>query len=164
MNRQYLHLAITALISFGSFTAVLAAAKLQKDIDVLMVVFCAGSVGAVVNNYFRIAQISTKLQTFEQALENPSVTIQLYVSPLISGILGFVAYGLFVTGLLGGKLFPTFTHLDDGYHSITCLLSDVSPASNVDAAKAIVWAFIAGFSERFIPNVLGRLADESKES
>ena len=30
-------------------------------------------------------------------------------------------------------------------------------------AKAIVWGFIAGFSERFVPNILNRLATDKEK-
>jgi hypothetical protein len=30
-------------------------------------------------------------------------------------------------------------------------------------AKAIVWGFIAGFSERFVPNILNRLATDTEK-
>ena len=164
MKKQYWHLAVTGLLCFGSFAGVLFAAKFHLgEVDVLMVVFCAGTVGAVVNNYFRISGISKNLTAVAGELDSSSVTIQLYVSPLMSGILGFVAYGLFVTGLLKGTLFPVFSHIDDSYENIASLLQSVSPMQNIDAAKAIVWAFIAGFFERFIPNVLGRLSDQAQK-
>jgi hypothetical protein len=32
------------------------------------------------------------------------------------------------------------------------------PASGADLANLIVWSFVAGFAERFVPDVLTRLA------
>jgi len=36
--------------------------------------------------------------------------------------------------------------------------------SGADSAKAIVWAFIAGFSEQFVPNILDKLAQQGESA
>lgn len=88
----------------------------------------------------------------------------MYVSLFLSGILGFVAYGLFMSGLLQGELFPKFSdNIDEPYVDLYKFLVSVQPAENSDAAKVIVWAFVAGFSERFIPNVLDSLVSKSEQ-
>lgn len=157
MNRQYVWLTGTALVAFGGFTGVLIAARNDIHTDVMMAVFFAGSVGAVVNNYYRLAKLSTSAEKLQTELERSSIIIQIAVSPFLSGIIGFVAYGLFLSGLLQGELFPKFTCLEGGYQGIGDLLEHVAPASNLDAAKALMWSFVAGFSERFVPNVLDSL-------
>ena len=80
---------------------------------------------------------------------------------LVAGVLGFVIYGLFLSGLLQGDLFPKFKSADAEFTRISVLLETVTPNQNVDTAKAIVWAFIAGFSERLVPNVLDRLVNQA---
>lgn len=157
MERQYIHLGISAIIAFGGLISVLVMARLHLHGDMLMAVFFAGSVGAVVNNYFRLANLSATPGASKAALNRPAVTMQLYVSLFVSGILGFVAYGLFLSGLLQGALFPEFVSLEDHYQSLSTLLRDVSPKTNLDTSKAIMWAFVAGFSERLIPNILDSL-------
>lgn len=41
-------------------------------------------------------------------------------------------------------------------------LTVVKPATNLDIGKMLIWAFVAGFSERLIPNVLDRLARQAE--
>lgn len=47
--------------------------------------------------------------------------------------------------------------MEHPYVSLQTLLTRASPATNLDAAKAVIWAFIAGFSERFVPNAIDAL-------
>jgi hypothetical protein len=38
----------------------------------------------------------------------------------------------------------------------------IVPEKTLDAAKALLWAFIAGFSEKLIPNILDKLAQQAE--
>ena len=162
MYLQYFYVAVTGVISFGGLAIVLLCARLGFYSDVMMAIFFAGSVGAVVNNYFRLATIYGASTVDRKEVDRPAITIQIIVSPFLSGILAFVAYGLFLSGLLKGALFPEFIKLEDGYTGLTDMLGSVAPKSNLDTAKAIMWAFVAGFSERFIPNALSLMVERSK--
>lgn len=60
-----------------------------------------------------------------------------------------------------GDWFPEF-HCATGescsdFHGFVAYWRPSGPAAY---AKAIVWGFIAGFSERFVPNILNRLTSE----
>ena len=161
LTKLYWHLAISAVIAFGGCAAAVFAARMGAYSDLLLLVFCAGSVGAVINNYYRLAKLSAEDKVTLEALDGTVFTMQIYVSVLISGVLGFVMYGLFLSGLLQGDLFPKFKSTDANFTDIFVLLETVSPNQNVDTAKAIVWAFIAGFCERLVPNVLDRLVNQA---
>ena len=89
------------------------------------------------------------------------IVTQFYVSLLFSGILGFIAYGLFASSLLQGTCFPSSKHMEHPMSPWQTLLTLASPATNLDAAKAVIWAFIAGFSERFVPNAIDALTKGS---
>ena len=154
MERQYLHLAATAFIAFGGLTSVLLLASYEQYSNILTAVFFAGSAGAVVNNYFRLSRIASQPESSAAELQRGAVTLQIYVSLFLSGMLGFVAYGLFLSGLLQGELFPKFSNISVRYVSLEQMLNGMAPEKNIDAAKALFWAFVAGFSERFIPNIL----------
>jgi hypothetical protein len=39
----------------------------------------------------------------------------------------------------------------------------VDPKTYADAAKIVVWSFIAGYSEKFVPNLIARLADRASK-
>jgi hypothetical protein len=154
MKEQYKHLSYTAVIAFGGLITALVLARLGLYSDLMIVIFFSGSIGSVVNNYYRLSKISRITQNLPEELSNPSVIIQMWISLFLGGILAFVIYGLFLSGLLQGTLFPRFNSIDLGYGGVGNMLMSVAPDTNMDAAKAIIWAFIAGFSEKYIPNII----------
>ena len=160
MHHLYRHLMFSAAIGFGGLAALLILARLGGYSDVLMIVFFSGAVGGVVNNYFRLAALSSKPLEASKLGENALIVPQIYLSLAIGGVLACVAYALFAGGFVQGSLFPKFNGLTTDYGSITRLLLDVAPATNIDAAKCVLWAFIAGFSERLVPNMIDRAVSE----
>jgi len=152
MTRLYWHLLLGAVIAFGGLTAVLLMARFGIYGEVMTLIFCSGAVGGVVNNYFRLAKL-TEVEG-DQKSSTPLMITQMYVSMVIAGILAFVAYGLFLSGLVQGSLFPAFENTTQPYGGLGAMLLGLAPKTNIDAAKAILWGFIAGFSERFVPNII----------
>jgi len=90
------------------------------------------------------------------------VTIQIYVSPFIGGVFATVLYGIFIGGLIQGSLFPEFSADKQAFKGFKEFAINAVPNSNADMAKAIVWAFIAGFSEGFVPNFISKLTKEAE--
>jgi hypothetical protein len=153
MTRLYWHLLIGAVIAFGGLAAVLLMARFGMYGEVTTLVFLSGAVGGVVNNYFRLAKL-TEIESGDRKEVTPLMITQLYVSVVIAGILAFVAYGLFLSGLIQGSLFPEFENTAAPYAGLGEMILGLAPKTNLDAAKAILWGFIAGFSERFVPNII----------
>ncbi|GJQ59006.1 MAG: hypothetical protein D8M57_04270 [Candidatus Scalindua sp. AMX11] len=82
--------------------------------------------------------------------------------PALVGMIGaIVLYLIFAAGLLKGDLFPEFhCSMVDGCNDFHGFVTNWSPNGPAANAKAIVWGFIAGFSERFVPDILNRLGSE----
>ena len=82
--------------------------------------------------------------------------------PALVGMIGAVViYLVFAAGLLEGDLFPKFKCLHDSCAAFEDFIQHWSPADPEAYAKAIVWGFIAGFSERFVPDILNRMSSEN---
>lgn len=86
--------------------------------------------------------------------------LQIFLSPLFGGLFAFVLYGVFAAGIIQGEIFPQFQSTQDDYTSPYEFADKTVPITNEDAAKAILWAFIAGFAEGFVPNFIDKLVKE----
>lgn len=86
----------------------------------------------------------------------------LLVRLLVGAFSALVVYLVISAGLLGGELFPNPERGGGfGPHWVWYEAFGYSgPSSNF--AKLIVWCFIAGFSERFLPDSLSALETKSK--
>jgi hypothetical protein len=86
------------------------------------------------------------------------------IPPLIGAIAAVTLYLIFAAGLVTGTMFPEFhlSPLNPRADDFDNFVQNWQPVLPTDYAKAIVWGFIAGFSERFVPDILNRLS--SKET
>ena len=70
-----------------------------------------------------------------------------------------------IGGLIGGDMFPHFVHIplkEGAYWNMETFLTAVKPESYKDVAKILVWSFIAGYSEKFVPNLIGQILKTSE--
>jgi len=78
----------------------------------------------------------------------------------VSIVFALVLYMMFISGLVSGDIFPKFVHatIEEGgaYANMKGFVTIVDPESYKDVAKILVWSFIAGYSERFVPNLIAR--------
>jgi len=81
----------------------------------------------------------------------------IFLSPVTGGALAVVLYLAFVGHLLAGDMFPQFvagnTTATDFSRILECTAKDYP-----DYAKLMFWAFVAGFSESFVTDILGSFA------
>lgn len=84
---------------------------------------------------------------------------QVLLIPVYGGIFAMVLYVGFLSKIIEGSLFPQFASppfsepiptSDD----IRNFFSQTYPATGADLAKLVFWSFIAGFSERFVPQII----------
>ena len=69
------------------------------------------------------------------------------------------------SGIIGGDLFPQFQNTEGvNYTHMLNFLKECKPTTNQDVAKVLVWSFIAGYSEKFVPNIINGICSKLKES
>jgi hypothetical protein len=124
----------------------------------LVFVVVAGAMGALVSFTQRVQSAPAYLNPLADLYE---LSRQRAMVPLLvaSGILGaLLLYVSVCAHLIEGSLFPTIHSSPTTTSSVDTLafLTQTGPESGTDYAKLLLWSFVAGFSERFIPNTLQR--------
>lgn len=152
-SNAFLHACIPPLLIFSFAGKLLWAENSGNSVSLLLVVFLAGAAGGVISNYFRIRDLPA------QNIGTNAI-IQIYITPLIAGLLSWVAYAICLSGLLQGSLFPVFAGGDVAYENLEQMFSVVRPNTTLDVAKVLLWSFIAGFFEKLIPNILDKIAGD----
>jgi hypothetical protein len=137
----------------------------QTLIATLLVLMVAGSVGGFVSLQQRIQNTPSGdplLAIFE--LENGKFS--LYLAPVSGAIFAVLLYFIFLGNLLSGVIFPENLTPFHFYWGVQKTAWGVVPGANpvafVDYAKLVVWSFIAGFAERFVPDTLDRLVNRAQ--
>ena len=113
----------------------------------------------LIGGFISIQQRLRKFHDDELLLLSKSL-FQIVLIPVYGGIFSLILYVAFLGQIVTGAAFPHFyipafsnppDHLD-----MQRFLSETSPESGVDVAKLLFWCVVAGFSERFIPQIISR--------
>jgi len=134
---------------------------------IMVAVIVAGALGGFVSSLRRLYAFQDIFPKRRYVLLfrtlNFYVIAYSFVPALVGMIGAAVLYVVFAAGLLKGDLFPEFDcHAPDKVcDDFQRFVGNWSPKGPAGHAKAIVWGFIAGFSERFVPDILNRLGSES---
>lgn len=123
--------------------------------------FMCGIIGGFVSIQQRLKKVSDD----ELTLLAKS-WFQIVLIPIFGGIFALVLYVIFLSGIIDGHLFPNFSMPDppkDGADDafMIALLKETYPKTGPDLAKLLFWSFVAGFSERFVPQIVGKITKES---
>lgn len=124
----------------------------------LMMVLLAGGVGGFISIQQRLQQ-SNGVDPLFKELELAVSGLDTLASPILGAVFASLLYLTFVAHLITGDMFPAFNcggaqATPDFAGFAHCTV----PLHAADWAKLGVWAFVAGFAERFVPDVLTRLA------
>ncbi len=151
---------LVILVTCGSFLTHLGPAG--KFVTAPIAAFSAGIIGGFVGLQRRL-----KIMSEDDLALLANSWVYVCLSPLVGGILAVVLYVLFISTLISGDLFPKF--IPD---AVPKLLPDTRElcleakkgfsvifavhGESVDYAKMMFWSFIAGFSERFVTDIISK--------
>ena len=125
--------------------------------------FLCGIIGGFVSIQQRIRTVSDE----ELTLLTQS-WFQILLIPIFGGVFALVLYGLFLSTIISGSLFPSF-YIPEPPNSVpdTAFMIDVFtktyPQTGHDLAKFLFWSFVAGFSERFVPQIISNVVNNASE-
>jgi hypothetical protein len=163
IHAQLRHLTIvvtlTLTLAIGGFL-VLGNTDLGQQLSFVYPVALVGTAGGTANAARRIQRLGQEPAELQRAVPVRLAVAQTWLSPIIGGTFAALLYCVFLAGLLQGEFFPGFACGDAPFTDYSTF-STCNPTTNADAAMALVWGFVAGFAERFVPNVLDRFIGEA---
>ncbi len=149
------HLIILTGIAILFFAAVFALSLyLEQRFMLTWAAFLCGIIGGFVSIQQRIPRLSDR----ELALLTRS-WFQMLLIPIFGGVFSLVLYGLFLAGIVSGNLFPAFSlpappETGPDSQFMKDIFTMTYPSTGQDLAKFLFWSFVAGFSERFVPQIV----------
>lgn len=123
--------------------------------------FLCGIIGGFVSIQQRIKNVSDE----ELALLTRS-WFQILLVPVFGGVFALVLYCLLLADIISGSLFPEFyipvpPNAVPDTHFMIDVFTKTYPKTGQDLAKFLFWSFVAGFSERFVPQIIGNVSDKA---
>lgn len=140
----------------------------QSKPPLLILIMLCGMLGAFFSALTRLYSI----HDLHHPIVPPLVTklgighlwIYALVPPVVGSIAAVVIYLAFAGDVLQGVIFPKIACKDKAQcGDLYGLVHNFVPSEPVDYAKALIWAFIAGFSERLVPDTLHMLASKQNK-
>jgi hypothetical protein len=117
----------------------------------LGVVLMMGAMGAFISQQRNLKNLSQK----DLALFEASYSYAL-LGPIAGAVLAGVLYLLFISGMVKGALFPEIVGDENSTSTGLRILFDIRSDKPSEYAKLLFWSFIAGYSERFVTDIIGR--------
>jgi FtsH-binding integral membrane protein len=160
----------TLLACVITFFSVYKYEQNEKGATILMVVMIAGILGSFVSALNRIYSSRDIFphQRYKDLLKGANSYLIIYsiIPPMIGAIASVVLYLVFAGELINGSLFPSFDcAIGEGRcNSFENFVLYWKPETSADFARAIVWGFLAGFSERLVPDILNRIAQSTESN
>ena len=150
--------AIASLVLLISIGAIIASIY-QGIITAPIAAFFAGVIGGFVGLQRRLKSMSS-----DDLLLLAHSWVYVWISPIVGGVLAVVLYVLFISNLVSGDLFPTFIADDLNGKVLNKNFSIVFAVHGeaVDYAKMMFWSFVAGFSERFVTDIISKFDKQGK--
>jgi hypothetical protein len=133
-----------------------------------------GIMGAFVSMQQRLHNISAKGDPIYNLSLLTHGWLSIALSPMSGAIFALILYLIFSGKILEGTFFPVMTlgpqdsytiaETPYKYMSLKSFILGAHPETSKDYALLLVWSFVAGFAERFVPDTLMRIVNSKKAS
>jgi hypothetical protein len=133
--------------------------KVTEHSYLVVLVFAMGLTGGFVSIQQRLPKISV-----EELKVLSSSRLSIMLIPINGGIFALILMIMFLGRIVQGSLFPNFPSPNIGdIQDYKEWITTTYPATGSDVAKLLFWSFVAGFSERFVPQIIRRTSEEIDE-
>ena len=136
----------------------------------MLLVMLYGMLGAffsALTRLYNVDQISIALiSPIAARLSGWHLLMYSFVPLMVGAIASVIVYWGFVAELLSSPMFPKMSCKGTGGNTCAYLLdviNNYAPSEAKDYGKLLIWSFIAGFSERFVPDLLHSVAMRSQK-
>jgi hypothetical protein len=118
-------------------------------------VFIAGLIGGFMSIQQRLPKIG-----INELRELSNSWISILLIPVNGGVFAIVLMVMIISGILQGAMFPKFNFPENltGFQA----LMKAFPENGAELAKLLFWSFVAGFSERFVPQIVRKTAQSEE--
>jgi hypothetical protein len=156
----------TATINPAISPVATCASGLPPFVTTLIMVIIAGLFGGAFSMLQRLQSPIIGGDQLSNLMSLRTARREIFLAPIIGAVGALVLYCIFDAELLKGALFPIMYPVksSDGSQSFAAYLCSAGPQAGVDQAKLLVWSFVAGFSERLLPDSLDRLSKQAAPS
>ena len=129
---------------------------------ILATVVYAGALGGYISSKRRMQMVPTEGDPLSSIYELRTGRYFYWLAPLTGAVFALILMLTFVAGLFEGPIFPAFFKLEPTTPATAwSFTSQLLPKASSDYSLLFLWSFIAGFAERFVPDVLDRLTSRA---
>ena len=136
----------------------------------LLLIMMCGMLGALFSALTRLYKVDDVaiaiISPVVASLGRTHLAIYAAVPPIVGAIASVVLYIAFAADVLQGVMFPRIACRaagETGCADLYGILQNFVPKEPTDYCKALIWGFIAGFSERLVPDTLQMLAAKQQK-
>ncbi len=157
------------LVAFWSLLPIIAAfpvlalalPHLRRDPTVI-VVLISGMCGGFISSCRRLFQLDPGPDILAACKMLQSDRARLIGKPILGAAFALALYLLFISHMITGALFPNVEIAGTGsVMGFQNFFGGTVTATSGDFAKLLVWSFIAGFAEQFVPDILDRFSSKA---
>ncbi|MFN2462002.1 MAG: hypothetical protein ABR591_15195, partial [Candidatus Velthaea sp.] len=130
-----------------------------QNVGIFQIVLLAGAIGGTMSLIQRVQSLPEADPLLFRLSGRTTILQSLLIPPLTGAIFAAVLFMIFAAGVLSGDLFPAFAVAAPTAKGtdFSTFFYNTTPNGGKSYALVIVWSFIAGFAERFVPDTIDRL-------
>jgi hypothetical protein len=162
LTKHCILLVVLYTIFLGAFLLFVCRRHHFEFAAMLACVIYWGILGGFVSSQRRMETIPNDGDPLISVFGLDSADYYLWLSPLLGATFATVLLFMFIGGILEGSVFPAFYAPHSGNEGLSnfWFAWETVPTTAGEYGKLFVWAFLAGFAERLVPDSLDRLASK----